>query len=95
MMGEQRTLTSVDLFAGCGGLTRGLEGAKFRCVAFNEVNVNAAASFQANFPDAIPFVGNIVDVLSNDIIKNIGEYHKYCINSSINFSIRKYWPFHC
>ncbi len=68
-MGEQRTLTSVDLFAGCGGLTRGLEGAKFRCVAFNEVNVNAAASFQANFPDAIPFVGNIVDVLSNDIIK--------------------------
>ena len=41
-----------------------------KCVAFNEVNIHAAASFQANFPDAIPFVGNIVDVFSNDIIKN-------------------------
>lgn len=69
-MGERRNLTSVDLFAGCGGLTRGLEGAGFKCIAFNEVNVHAAASFQANFPDAIPFVGNIVDVFSDDIIKN-------------------------
>lgn len=65
----KQILSSVDLFAGCGGLTRGLEGAGFRCVAFNEVNSNAAASFQANFPTAKPFIGNIVDVLSNEIIK--------------------------
>ena len=44
------TLTSIDLFAGCGGLTRGLEWSGFECLAFNELNKDAADSFAANFP---------------------------------------------
>ena len=40
-----RSPTSIDLFAGCGGLTRGLEWAGFEYVAFNELNKDAADSF--------------------------------------------------
>ena len=65
-------LTSVDLFAGCGGLTRGLEDAGFECIAFNELNHDAAASFSANFPHATPHVGHIESAMDNkalDILK--------------------------
>ena len=48
-----RKYTSIDLFAGCGGLTRGLEWAGFDCLAFNELNKDAADSFAANFPEAL------------------------------------------
>ncbi|MBI19022.1 MAG: hypothetical protein CMB73_00410, partial [Euryarchaeota archaeon] len=52
-MGRRKSpsLSSVDLFAGCGGLTRGLESAGFETVAFNEINKNAAESFKLNFPN--------------------------------------------
>jgi DNA (cytosine-5)-methyltransferase 1 len=65
------TLTSVDLFAGCGGLTRGLEWSGFNCVAFNELNKDAADSFSLNFPDAIRLDGDIRTAVSNDVINNI------------------------
>ena len=61
-------LSSVDLFAGCGGLTRGLENAGFNCIAFNEINKSAADSFELNFPNALRFDGDIRLSLSNKII---------------------------
>ena len=64
-------LTSVDLFAGCGGLTRGLEDAGFECIAFNELNEDAAESFSANFPNAVPYVGSIADVMDDKALKVI------------------------
>ena len=54
-----RKLTSVDLFAGCGGLTRGLEWAGFECIAFNELNEDAADSFAATFPNASDLTGTL------------------------------------
>lgn len=62
-------LTSVDLFSGCGGMSRGLENAGFHCLAFNEINKSAADSFQLNFPDALRFEGDIRTALSNEIIE--------------------------
>ncbi len=41
--------TSVDLFAGCGGMTLGFHSEGFRCVAAVELNDNARASHQMNF----------------------------------------------
>ena len=64
-------LTSVDLFAGCGGLTRGLEGAGFECLAFNELVPDAADSFSANFPDAIRLDGDIRTAVSNEVIRDV------------------------
>ena len=62
--------TSIDLFSGCGGLTRGLEWAGFECLAFNELNEDAAKSFSANFPDAMCLQGDIKKAVSNRVIKD-------------------------
>ena len=64
----KQEFTSVDLFAGCGGLTRGLEDAGFHCLAFNEVNHDAASSFHLNFPEAVKLEGDIRTAVSNDVI---------------------------
>ena len=62
-------LTSIDLFAGCGGLTRGLEWAGFECLAFNELNKDAADSFALNFPSAIRLDGDIKTAVSKKVIQ--------------------------
>ena len=63
--------TSLDLFAGCGGLTRGLERAGFECIAFNEINKDAADSFSLNFPNAIRLDGDIRKAVSDEIIDTV------------------------
>jgi DNA (cytosine-5)-methyltransferase 1 len=64
-------LRSLDLFAGCGGLTAGLHKAGL-CQTFwaNEYDPNAAAAFVKNFPEAEVFVEDINTFLGN-IIKVI------------------------
>jgi DNA (cytosine-5)-methyltransferase 1 len=64
-----RKATSIDLFAGCGGLTRGLEWADFECIAFNEINKDAADTFAANFPQSIRLQGDIKDALTDEVIE--------------------------
>ena len=64
-------LTTVDLFAGCGGLTRGLQWAGFECIAFNEINKDAADSFALNFPDSIRLDGDIRTAVSNRVVDEV------------------------
>lgn len=53
----------VDLFAGCGGLSAGLESTgAFRSVAAVELDAEAAATYSLNFGDHV-FVGDIADWL--------------------------------
>lgn len=47
-MPKKRKLTCVDLFAGCGGLSLGLEEAGFTPLAFCELNKDAADSYEIN-----------------------------------------------
>ena len=71
MESPEPKFTSVDLFAGCGGLTRGLESAGFECIAFNEINPDAGKSFSLNFPDATPYIGPIEEVLTDEVLERI------------------------
>jgi DNA (cytosine-5)-methyltransferase 1 len=58
------TLTLVDLFAGCGGMTRGFEdGGEFRSVFAVEFDRDAAATYAANFGDHVA-CGRIEDVVA-------------------------------
>ena len=41
----------IDLFAGCGGFSLGLEQAGFEPVLFNELNESAADSYRINRED--------------------------------------------
>jgi DNA (cytosine-5)-methyltransferase 1 len=57
-------LTLVDLFAGCGGMTRGFEDSgAFRSVFAVEFDRDAAATYAANFGDHVA-CGRIEDVAS-------------------------------
>lgn len=47
-MNQNRTLTMVDLFAGCGGLGLGMENAGFLPVFVNELNEDAMRTYLAN-----------------------------------------------
>ena len=44
----QQMKTSIDLFAGCGGLSLGLEEAGFETIYVNELNRDAMDSFLKN-----------------------------------------------
>lgn len=47
-MPNEHALTMVDLFAGCGGLSLGMENAGFTPVFVNELNEHAMATYLAN-----------------------------------------------
>lgn len=51
----------LDLFAGCGGLSYGLEMAGFEVVAGNDISEAAAESHRLNHPHSRFFLGSITD----------------------------------
>lgn len=63
-----RELTCIDLFAGCGGLSLGLEMAGFRPLLFSELNLSAAETYLINRSqlDVIP-VGDIYNLTDADL----------------------------
>jgi DNA (cytosine-5)-methyltransferase 1 len=60
-------LRTVDLFAGCGGMTAGFAAAGFDPVLAVEWNLAAAATYAANFGEDHTFWGDIADVRNEDI----------------------------
>jgi DNA (cytosine-5)-methyltransferase 1 len=63
-----RPLHLVDLFAGCGGLSLGLEMAGFKPLLFSEINPQAAETYIANRKgdDIIP-VGDVYNLTDVDL----------------------------
>jgi len=65
-------LTTVDLFAGAGGLSLGFHGAGFRPLLGTDFDPDASATFNANFP-GVPFVeAPIASLSAKDILKVAG-----------------------
>jgi DNA (cytosine-5)-methyltransferase 1 len=48
---------TIDLFAGCGGLSVGFHRASFACVAAIELDENARRSHETNFSRVAPLEG--------------------------------------
>jgi len=69
-----KQLTCVDLFAGCGGLSLGLEISGFRPLLFSELNISAAETYMINRKgiDLIP-VGDVYS-LTDDNLKLLKVY---------------------
>jgi DNA (cytosine-5)-methyltransferase 1 len=60
-------LTTIDLFAGCGGMTAGFARQGFRPVLAVEWNLHAAATYAANFGERHTVWGDIADLADDDI----------------------------
>ncbi len=73
----KRKLHCIDLFAGCGGLSLGLEKAGFQPLLFSEINPQAAETYIANRTglDIIP-VGDVYNLTDLDlgILKTYWRY---------------------
>lgn len=67
MTNEQERPTSIELFAGAGGLALGLEQAGFNHLALNEMVPDACATLRANRPEWNVIEGDVHDV-------SFGEY---------------------
>lgn len=64
-----RMLTAVDLFAGCGGLSLGLENAGFTSVFVNELNEHALETYLANRHHELggEMFSSLADLRCNDV----------------------------
>lgn len=69
----------VDLFAGCGGMSLGLEMAGFHPVLVSEINENARASYRVNRPSMPDEVFcNDVAKIDEAILGRLGEVDLVC-----------------
>src|SRR5262245_48034798 len=64
-------LTAIDLFAGCGGLTSGLQNAGFTVLAAVENNADAAKTYRANHREVALHEGDIVDLSARSLIQSL------------------------
>lgn len=66
-------LTSIDLFSGCGGLTKGFSMAGIRSVFASDIDENCEKTFNTNFPD-VPFLcKDITQVTKEEVDAIIGN----------------------
>jgi DNA (cytosine-5)-methyltransferase 1 len=69
---RNKPLVAIDLFAGCGGLTRGLRDAGFRVGAAVEVDATAAKTYQWNNRKTKLFTKDITQVKADELMKAAG-----------------------
>ena len=60
-------LTSIDLFSGCGGLTKGFAMAGVRSIFASDIDENAAKTFCRNFPDTPFLCKSITEIEKNEV----------------------------
>lgn len=70
---RQGTLTSIDLFAGAGGLTAGLRrgSERIRTIRAVEHDAAAAATFEANHGQGIAYAGGIEEWLDQESVPEV------------------------
>ena len=64
---NDNALTSIDLFSGCGGLTKGFSMVGIRSIFASDIDENAAKTFCRNFPDTPFLCKSITDIDKNEV----------------------------
>lgn len=64
--------TAIDLFSGCGGLSRGLADAGYRVLAAVEIDRKACETYRANHRDVSLLVGDIREVSATKLMRCAG-----------------------
>jgi DNA (cytosine-5)-methyltransferase 1 len=68
---SRKKLTTIDLFAGCGGLSLGLEQAGFRTLAFSELNKDASATFRLNRAEDVDAFGAVAELQHDAVVRKL------------------------
>jgi DNA (cytosine-5)-methyltransferase 1 len=68
---DNKKLTAIDLFSGCGGLTQGLRQAGFKVVGAIENDERAAATYKLNHPSAHVWIDDIRKVKSQAVKRKL------------------------
>lgn len=63
-------LTSMDLFSGCGGLTKGFSMAGIRSIFASDIDENCEKTFTRNFPD-VPFLCKDITQITKEEVDNL------------------------
>lgn len=61
--------TSIDLFSGCGGLTKGFSMAGIKSIFASDIDENAAKTFMRNFPSTPFLCKSITDTTKEEVDK--------------------------
>lgn len=69
---EDARLTTIDLFAGAGGLSEGLREAGFRSLYANEIHPTYAATYRANHPETHVESRDVREVRASDVRSMLG-----------------------
>ena len=62
---DEHALTSIDLFSGCGGLTKGFSMAGIRSIFASDIDENCEKTFLRNFP-GVPFLCKDINQITKD-----------------------------
>ena len=69
----ENALTSIDLFSGCGGLTKGFSMAGIRSIFASDIDENCEKTFARNFP-GVPFLcKDITQITKEEVDALIGN----------------------
>lgn len=68
-----KKFTCLDLFCGCGGLSKGFSLAGYRVIGGVDFNAPAIKTFQLNFPQATGVCCNLLDMDASRIVEKFGD----------------------
>ena len=66
------THTAIDLFSGCGGLSRGLKDAEYKVLAAVEIDKKACETYRVNHTDVPLLEADIREVNASHLLKRSG-----------------------